>query len=105
VKAVAGKWTGTVTMTRPTVRSGYASEGKHGATLTIKEDGTWENIIPTLRPGSFFGTVAVDGGVLRWRSVTTGALGTYVLHEGDGRRVLVLASDGDVATGVFTPAK
>jgi hypothetical protein len=98
LKAIAGKWEGTV----------QAPNGRQFAvTSTIREDGTVESIIPALtNPGPrFLLRVAVDGGKYRWKSETTGRTGTYILHEGDGRRVLVSSADDGSSYGELTPAK
>jgi hypothetical protein len=106
VRNVTGKWVGPVTLVQPSTDSrATQAAGTHHATLTINENGTWENVIPTLTPGRFSGVFTVKDGVLRWRSHTTGAVGTYTLHESDGRRVLVISTDRATATGVLTPAK
>jgi hypothetical protein len=97
IKAIAGKWEGTL----------QSRQGTVPYTSTIREDGTTETIVPALsNPGPrFVGRVTVENGKYRWKSETTGRTGTYVLHEGDGRRVLVgRADDGSTITEA-TPAK
>jgi hypothetical protein len=86
VKAIAGTWQGTATA---------PSGAQFPFTSTISEDGRIETIIPALsNPGPrFVARVTVEGGKYRWKSETTGRTGTYVLHEGDGRRVLVSRAD------------
>jgi hypothetical protein len=76
-------------------------------TQTIKPDGTWESFVPgASSPGPrYVGTVRVDGGKYRWKSDTTDLTGTLTLHEGDGRRVLMGASDNGNITSEATPAK
>lgn len=102
VKSLAGKWTGTVTVELSTTTATGSASGRHYAQLTINEDGTWENLVPTLGPGRFVGTVAVSGGVARWQSVTSSQTGTYRLYEGDGQRVLVVSTNSGIAAGMFT---
>ena len=98
LKAIAGKWEGTLT-TRAGVRFAYTS--------TISEDGKTETIVPGMsNPGpKFAGAVRVEGGKYRWKSETTGRTGTYTLHEGEGRRVLVSQADDGTTTGEATPVK
>jgi hypothetical protein len=98
LKAIAGKWEGTVTA---------ASGRKFTFTSTIREDGTAESVVPELsNPGPRFALrVTVEGGKYRWKSETTGRVGTYVLHEGDGRRVLVSRADDGSSYSEATPAK
>lgn len=95
LKSIAGKWEGTVTL--PTVTFPY--------TLTIREDGSWEGTSPTLPPGRFEGNVRVSGGKALWISRTTGAMGTYTLHEGEGRRALRLEVEGGTGMATLRPAK
>jgi hypothetical protein len=98
IKALTGKWEGKAT----------ASTGRQfTVTRTIKDDGTWEAIIPELsNPGPrFTGTVRVDKGRYVWRSDTTGRTGTFTLHEGDGRRVLVSRADDGSSQSEETPAR
>src|SRR5437867_417279 len=70
LKAIAGTWHGWFTLT-----SGY----RFDATLTIREDGTVDLIVPALNnPGPRFpGRVAVQDGRYRWKSDTTGRAGTF----------------------------
>lgn len=98
LKAIAGKWEGTLY-----VRSG----GQFPSTTTIDGDGNIETIVPALsNPGPrFVGKVRVDNGVYRWKSETTGRTGTYTLHEGDGRRVLVSRADDGSSQSESRPAK
>ena len=98
IQAIAGKWEGTLT-------------GRNGArfayTTTIAPDGKSQTVVPGLsNPGpNFAGLVTVEGGKYRWKSETTGRTGTYTLHEGDGRRVLVSHADDNSSYGEATPAK
>jgi hypothetical protein len=63
--------------------------------------------VPALsNPGPRFeGTVAVADGKFRWKSITSGRTGTYTLHEGDGKRVLVTSADDGSSVGELRPAK
>ena len=70
----------------------------HASTLTIRDDGTWTNEIPNLPPGSFSGRVQMEQGQLRFRSDTTGRVGTMLLHEERGERVLMMKGDDGLAT-------
>ena len=97
VSAIAGKWGGTIT-----------SAGRpNSATTTIASDGTYETIVPAFsNPGPrFVGKVWVQDGKYRFKSDTTGRTGTMILHEGEGRRVLVTQTDDGSASGEATPAK
>jgi hypothetical protein len=97
LKAIAGTWHGWFVL-----MSGYRFDG----TLTIREDGTVELIVPALsNPGPRFpGRVRVQEGRYRWKSDTTGREGTYTLHADDDRRVLVSHAD-DGVYAEWTPAK
>lgn len=97
--SIAGKWEGFVM-----VRS---SGRQYQSTHTIKDDGTWESLIPVLaNPGPrFAGTMTVEKGQCRWRSHTTGRVGTYVLQEIDGVRVLMMLTDDGISHSEFRPAK
>jgi hypothetical protein len=98
LKSIAGKWEGTVTA---------ANGNQFPFTATIHEDGTGEFLIPALsNPGPRFVTrVTVQDGKYRWKSETTDRTGTYTLHEGDGRRVLVSRADDGSSYGEARPAK
>ena len=96
-KAIAGKWQGTL----------YFRAGAFPATLTIGEDGRWENFIPNLsRPGPrFVGSLSVaGGGKFRYRSETTGLTGTWTVQEVNGERVLSSQTDDGTARGEYRPA-
>jgi hypothetical protein len=98
LKAIAGKWTGTV----------YSRSGQtYAFTSTITPDGRFESIVPALsNPGPrFVGTVKVEGGKYRWTSQTTGRSGTYTLHEGDGKRVLKGEADDGSSSTEAIPAQ
>ena len=96
LKAIAGRWEGFVVL----------SGNRFEVTSTIREDGTYENIIPALsNPGPrFTGRVTVQDGKYRWRSDVTGRTGTWTLHEGDGQRVIVSRAD-DGGYSEYRPAK
>jgi hypothetical protein len=95
---VAGKWEGTMQL-----RNGRVFP----ATLTIAQDGRYESLVPGLgSPGPrFVGTISLEDGKYRWKSETSGASGTYTLHEGDGKRMLVGADDNANHKTEFYPAK
>lgn len=98
MNAIAGKWEGTI----------HARNGaKIPFTSTIHESGTVDIVVPSLsNPGPNFVTrVTIEGGKYRWKSDTTGRTGTYTLHEGDGRRVLVSQADDGSIYAEATPAK
>lgn len=97
LRAIAGKWEGTL----------QTRQGSVPFTQTIGEDGRVETLIPALSdPGPrFIARVVVEGGRYRWKSETTGRTGTFVLHEGEGRRVLVSRPDDGATHSESTPAK
>jgi hypothetical protein len=97
VRSIAGKWEGAV----------QTSGRSFPATLTIREDGTWEAmVLGTSNPGPrFVGTVAVLAGQYRWKSEINRVSGTYTLHEGGGERVLVARRDDGQTVGEYRPAK
>lgn len=99
LKDIAGKWEGFVHDQR---RQPYFS-----STLTIREDGTYENIVPALSsPGPrFVGTIAIVDGQFRWKNETYGGTGVFTLHEGDGKRVLTSDGGGSVGSAEWKPAK
>jgi hypothetical protein len=84
LKAIAGTWVGWLVL---------PGGARVDATNTIREDGTWENVIPAATTGSrFVGRVTVQDGKYRWKSETSGRTGTqYILHEGEGRRCSSIA--------------
>jgi hypothetical protein len=92
LKQVVGQWDGTGTS--PTVRT-------FPVKLLVRSDGTYESFTPN----RFTGTVTVADGQLRWNSHETGRTGTWTLHEGDGRRVLVMRTDDGTITWNLTPAR
>jgi hypothetical protein len=80
---VAGRWTGVL----PDMR------GAQMLTLSIKPDGTWEQMSATAHPVRLTGSAEIVSGQLYLRPHATGRLATATLHEGKGRRVLVVRSD------------
>lgn len=101
LKDIAGTWEGSG---RSTVQGRAIS---WTTTLTIKEDGTWENIIPGAPPPGprYVGTMQVVDGKYRWKSNTSGQSGVVTLHEGEGRRVLVSQNDAGDARAEYTLKK
>jgi hypothetical protein len=75
--------------------------------MTIKEDGTWEFLVPALsNPGpQFVGSIAIVDGKYRSKSDTTGRAATVTLHEGDGKRILGYVNDDGSSSGELKPAK
>jgi hypothetical protein len=96
LKEISGTWSGTV-YTR--------ARGNHSATLTIKNDGTWVAVAPTIPPGTFTGTARLAGGKVHWKSETSGRSGTWTLHEKDGQRVLVATADDGTSESHYTPKR
>ena len=68
------------------------NEARYPATSTIREDETVETIIALLSNPHLVTSVVVHG-QYPWRSGTTWGTGTFTLHEGDGRRILVSRAD------------
>lgn len=98
LKAVDGKWEGYVHLRN--VRS-------YPATITITQDGRFEILVPALgSPGPrFIGNISVIEGKYRFKSETTGSTGTYTLHEGEGKRILIGIADDISSSSEFHPAK
>jgi len=92
VNQIAGKWQGT----------GYGPGGAVAVTQTINPDGSYTAVVPT---GTFTGKIAISDGKLRGKGDQTGNTGTYSLHEGEGKRVLVYKSDDGRLSSELTPAK
>ena len=97
LKTIDGKWEGWVQI----------RTDRHPATITITQDGRFEVLVPSLgSPGPrFIGTISVIDGTYRFKSETTGSTGTYTLHEGEGKRILVGVADGGRSSSEFRPAK
>jgi hypothetical protein len=96
--SIVGVWEGTADV----------GTTRYGIKTTITADGRWENILSPAVPnlGSrFVGTVGVVDGKYRWKSETTGSTGTFALHEGEGKKVLVSTSDDGRARAELAPAK
>jgi hypothetical protein len=92
LKSIAGKWEGYA----------YTPIGNWKTTDNIREDGNNEWTAGSDKGTS---TLSVSGGVIRWKS-SSGRTGTVVLHEADGKRVLVWTVDGCTKCDAqSTPAK
>jgi hypothetical protein len=99
LKAIAGRWEGTLTL-----RSGAT----YKATTVITEDGRFETVVdrPIGELGtSFPGTVSIENGRFRYASSKTGAVGTMTLHEGEGKRVLTSVNDNRASSAEYVPAR
>ena len=85
----------------------YDPQGEplYTATLVIRKDGTYESSVPALKGSPFTGTIVIQDGTFRWTESTTGSKGAFVLHEGDGKRVLTRTGDGKDSTGEYKSAK
>jgi hypothetical protein len=98
LKAIAGKWAGTLQL-----RDGRTLP----ATMTITEDGTWESRVPGLdNPGpQFVGSITIVDGQYRSTSDTPGRTATVTLHEGGGKRLLRAVNYDGRSTADFQPAQ
>jgi hypothetical protein len=92
VRQIAGTWQGT----------GYGPRGAGPVRQTINSDGSYSAVVAS---GTFTGKITSIDGTLRGKSDQTGTTGTYSLHEGVGKRVLVYKSDDGRVTAELTPAK
>jgi hypothetical protein len=92
VNQIAGKWQGSVS----------SGQGTQPAAMTINPDGTYSTVMGSR---TFTGKIAVAEGKLHGRGDQTGNTGTWSVHEGDGKRVLVYKADDGRVTGEWTPAK
>jgi hypothetical protein len=92
ISQIAGKWQGPFTI----------AQGTQPATTTINPDGTYSTVLGNQ---TFTGKITLIDGKLRGRGDQTGNTGTWSLHEGEGKRVLVYANDDGRITGEMTPAK
>jgi hypothetical protein len=90
---VAGRWTGFVQDPR----------GAQSVTLTINADGTWEHMSMSVPPVRLTGTLQLTSGQLWLRPHATGRAATATLHEGGGRRELIVRGD-DGRTTHYTAA-
>ena len=99
LSSIAGRWEG----------SGRTSAGRMFAItdMVVKEDGTFELTVPAAaNPGpKFKGAVRVVGDKLRAYSDTSGRDSTWILLEGDGKRVLRMVNDDGSSTSEVRPAK
>jgi hypothetical protein len=71
-------------------------------TTTINPDGTLTTVTATQ---TFTAKITLVDGKLRGRGDQTGNTGTWTLHEGDGKRVLVYRSDDGRVGAELTPAR
>jgi hypothetical protein len=90
---IAGKWQGT----------GSNPMGTGPITTTINPDGSYAIVTPT--QGTFTGKISMVDGKLRGRGDRTGTMGTWILHEGAGKRVLTYKSDDGLSGAELTPAR
>ena len=61
--------------------------------------------MPALKGSPFSGTIVIADGKFRWTESKSGSKGEFVLHEGDGKRVLIRTGQGSDSTGEYRPAK
>jgi hypothetical protein len=94
--SIAGKWEGSLTDPQ--------GEPLYPDTLVIRNDGTYESTVPALKGSPFTGTIVIENGKFRWTESKTGSKGEFVLHAGDGKRVLTRTGDGKDSTGEYKPA-
>jgi hypothetical protein len=92
VGQIAGTWTGT----------GYGPGWPVPVAQAFDPDGSYITVLPN---GTFTGKVTVSDGKLQGKSDQTGTIYTYTLHEGDGRRVLIWASDDGLLRFALKPSK
>ena len=97
LESIVGKWEGFITTPQ--------GEPLHTDTLVIRKDGTYESVVPALKESPFNGIIVIQDGKFRWTESKTGSKGEFVLHEGDGKRVLTRTGDGKDSTGEYKPAK
>ena len=96
ISTLAGKWRGSF----PVQNNFYT------ATLTINEDGTFEDLIPGFFQPRQVGKITVVDGKYRLDNHTSGRMYTVTLYEGDGRRVLVkVPDDSSISSVQFLPIK
>ena len=92
LKQIAGVWEGWSNCGQRTV----------DVTFTFQENGTWEASVDPPSPHAHtVGTIRVANGKYHGKSETTGRTGTFTLHEGEGKKVLVLSGE---CTGRYTPS-
>ena len=92
MKAIAGRWQGTLTGPRGT--------GLYE--LTIKEDGSW---IANGFHLTFIGNATVANGKARFISDTTNRAGTWTLTERNGKKFLLVLSDDQRSWGELHPGE
>jgi hypothetical protein len=92
VSQIAGKWQG----------SGSGPTGTSAVTTTINPDGSFTSVIGAQ---TFTGKITMVDGKLRGRGDQTGNTGTWALHEGEGKSVLVYKSDDGRVGAELTPAR
>ena len=97
LESIVGKWEGSITTPQ--------GEPLYTATLVIRKDGTYESSVPVLKGSPFTGTIVIQDGTFRWTESSTGSKGDFVLHEGEGKRVLIRTGQGSDSTGEYKPAK
>ena len=97
IDSIVGTWEGSLTD-----RQG---EPLYPATLVIRKDGTYQSTVPALKGSPFSGTIVIENGKFRWTESKSGSKGEFVLHEGDGKRVLTRTGKGGDSTGEYKPAK
>lgn len=90
--SVAGKWEG----------RGNSPSGPFYFVLTVAPDGAWQG---QSGDRTFVGNTTLVDGKLQYKSETTGRTGTWTLHEGNGRRVLLVAQDDPPVSMQLTPAR
>jgi hypothetical protein len=91
VDQIAGTWLGTA----------YLPTGAVATTTRIAPDGTYAAVVGDR---TFTGTLTLANGTLRSRTDATGTTGTWSLHEGDGKRLLVYRGDDGRVSVELTPA-
>src|SRR5687767_15063866 len=109
VNQIAGAWQGTGSVPIATAMGAGAS-GTGFLTTTINADGGYSSVADgrlaagaALLAQTFSGKITLTEGKLRSRSEHAGLMGTWTLHEGDGKRTLVYRSDDGRATADLTP--
>ena len=82
VNVLVGRGIGTATS--PRFNSPYE--------LTVKEDGTWDSVVPNIPPGTFAGTLQTSKGKATFHSSSTKITYDATLYEREGKQTLQLAS-------------
>jgi hypothetical protein len=113
VSQIAGAWQGTASVPL-TVATGAGASGTGFLTATINPDGSYSSVADgrlaagaALLAQAFTGKITVAEGKLRSRTDQGGIMGTWTLHEGEGKgnRVLVYRSDDGRTTADLTPVR